>query len=65
MPRYFKTQKKWLLISLTHKLEILHLRINTRVSSFLQFRHLYLCACLVSRCYYSIGICITHVCTLM
>lgn len=49
----------------SHKLEILHLRINMRVSSFLQFRHLYLCACLVSGCYYSIDICITHVCTLM
>lgn len=39
-----------------HKLEILHLRINMRVSSFLQFRHLYLCACFVSGCYCSIDI---------
>lgn len=43
-------------------LEILHLRINMRVSSFLQFRHLYLCACLILRCYYSIDISITQVC---
>ncbi|EDM03521.1 rCG62341 [Rattus norvegicus] len=30
-----------------------------RVSSFLQFRHLYLCAYFVSGCYYSIDTCIT------
>lgn len=40
-PQLFLRHKKWLPTYLCHKLEILHLRINMRVSSFLQFRHLY------------------------
>ncbi|EDL36609.1 mCG1041622, partial [Mus musculus] len=51
--------KKWLSTNLSVTSRTLHLRINMRVSSFLQFRHLYLCAYFVSGCYYSIDICIT------
>lgn len=61
MPPVILRHKKMAAYQICQKLEILHLRINMRVSSFLQFRHLYLCACFVSGCYYSISICIAHV----